>query len=331
MEETWDFLLYEFRRLGGIADNVIQKDGECGRGIFSVDPNLKARIFTPTKLLVKQDDIFLENNKLRIKKDKEYDQDIRDFFNFYQDHFSWGSGGKETTELFEKGLSVFNPNLKELIKKYALVDLEKRHKGTWNDVIKNQFLNSRRVQFKKTNVIAPIWELVNHKVKSFNFILSEEGISTPNYHNSNCEITHVYSKMSPLNCFFHYGFFSQETLVFSIPFVIKIQNIGIYIYCKGKSLKDDSMKIERSGNKIILEGLPIADVNHPKLPFNYFNEIFRKIGNINNQRDILLKILNLNISIREKILDESKLVENQVSKTLTKLMLYEINLISSHD
>ena len=141
MEDTWDSLLYEFRRLGGIADNVIQKDGECGRGIFSVDPNLKARIFTPTKLLVKKDDICLENNKLRIKKDKEYDQDIRDFFNFYQDYFSWGSGGKETTELFEKGLSLFNPNLKELIKKYALVDLEKRHKGTWNDVIKNQFLN----------------------------------------------------------------------------------------------------------------------------------------------------------------------------------------------
>ena len=330
MQETWDFLLHEFRRLGGIADNVIQKDGECGRGIFSVDPNLKARIFTPTKLLVKKDDICLENNKLRIKKDKEYDQDIRDFFNFYQDYFSWGSGGKETTELFEKGLSLFNPNLKELIKKYALVDLEKRHKGTWNDVIKNQFLNSRGIQFKKTSVIAPMWELVNHKVRSFNFILSEEGISTPNYHNSNCEITHVYTKMSPLNCFFNYGFFSEETLVFSIPFVIKIQNIGIHICCKGRSLKDDSMKIERSGNKIILEGLPIADGNHPKLPFHYFNEILRKIGNINNQRDILLKILNLNISIRERILDESKSVENEVSKTLTKLMLYEINLISSH-
>ena len=331
MEDTWDSLLYEFRRLGGIADNVIQKDGECGRGIFSVDPSLKARIFTPTKLLVKQDDICLENNKLRIKKDKEYDQDIRDFFNFYQDYFSWGSGGKETTELFEKGLSLFSPNLKELIKKYALVDLEKRHKGAWSDVIKNQFLNSRRVQFKKTNVIAPIWELVNHRAKSFDFISSEEGISTPNYCNSNCELTHVYNNMSPLNCFFSYGFFSEETIVFSIPFVIKIQNIGTHIVCKGKILKDDSMKIERSGNKIILEGLPIADVNHPKLPFYYFNEILRKIGNINNKKDILLKILNLNILIREKILDESKLVDNQVSKTLTKLMLYEINLISSHD
>ena len=35
--------------------------------------------------------------------------------------------------------------------------------------------------------------------------------------------------------------------------------------------------------------------------------------------------------IRKKILDESQSIENEVSKTLTKVMLYEINLISSHD
>ena len=331
MEETWDFLLYEFRRLGGIADNVIQKDGECGRGIFSVDPSLKSRIFTPTKLLVKKDDIFLENNKLRIKKDKKYGQEVRNFFNFYQDNFSWGSGGKETTELFEKGLSLFNPNLKELIKKYALVDLEKRHQGTWENVVKNQFLNARVVNFKNISVIAPIWELVNHKVKSFNFILSDQGISIPNYPPLNSEITFTYSEMSPLSCFFDYGFFSEETMVFSIPFSVYLQNIGIKISCKGKSLQDDSMKIERSGNHIILEGLPIANVNYPKLPFYYFDEILRKIGNINIPRDLLLQIFNLNISIRNKILDESNLIDNEVSRKLTKLMLYEINLIPSHD
>ena len=331
MEETWDFLLYEFRRLGGIADNVIQKDGECGRGIFSVDPSLKSRIFTPTKLLVKKDDIFLENKKLRIKKDKKYDQDVRNFFNFYQDNFSWGSGGKETTELFEKGLSLFNPNLKELIKKYALVDLEKRHKGRWENVIKTQFLSARGVYFKNTSVIAPVWELVNHKVNSFNFVLSDEGISIPNYPPLNSEITQTYSDMSPLSCFFDYGFFSEETMVFSIPFSVNIHNIGIKISCKGKSLQDDSMKIERSGNHIIVEGLPIADVNYPKLPFHYFNEILRKIGNLNIPQDILLKIFNLNILIRKKIVDESNLIDNEVSRALTKLMLYEINLISSHD
>ena len=67
MDDNWDFLLSEFRRLGGIADNVCQKEGEYGRGIFSVNPTLKARIFTPSKLLIKKDDIYLDDNKLRIK------------------------------------------------------------------------------------------------------------------------------------------------------------------------------------------------------------------------------------------------------------------------
>ncbi len=331
MDKNWDFLLSEFRRLGGIADNICQKEGKYGRGIFSINPSLKARIFTPSKLLVKKDDIYLEGNKLRIKKDKEYNQEIRDFFNFYQDNFSWGSGGKETTELFEKGLSLFNSNLKELIKKYSLVDLEERHQGNWDNVIKKHFLNARSVEFENNSVICPIWDLVNHKVRSLSFVISKEGISAPNYPASNCEIRFAYRNMSPLNCFFAYGFFSKETIVFSFPFSINIQNLGIHISCKGIALKDDSMKIESSGNKIILEGLPIADVNHPRLPYDYFDEILRKIAHINIPKDLLLKIFDLNISIRKKIIDESYLVDNEVSRALSKLMLYEINLISSHD
>ena len=89
---------------------------------------MPSRIFTPSKLFIKKDDIHLEDNKLRIKKDRKYDIEIRNFFNFYQDNFSWGSGGKETTELFEKGLSSFNSNLKGLIKKYALVDIDERQR-----------------------------------------------------------------------------------------------------------------------------------------------------------------------------------------------------------
>ena len=331
MDDNWNFLLSEFRRLGGIADNVCQKEGEYGRGIFSVNPSLKARIFTPSKLLVKKDDIYLEDNKLRIKKDKEYNQEIRNFFNFYQDNFSWGSGGKETTELFEKGLSLFNSNLKELIKKYALVDLEKRHNEKWDNIIKNQFLNARAFKFRNSSFVVPLVELVNHKVRSLPYITNNDGISTPNYPASNSEIRHSYNNLSPLNRFFSYGFFSEESIVFSIPFLIQIKDLGIQISCKGKSLKDDSMKIERSANKIILEGLPIADVNHPRLPYDYFDEIIRKIGNSNMPKDLLLKIFELNISIRKKILDESQLIENDISNTLTKVLHYEINLISSHN
>ena len=55
-------------------------------------------------------------------------------------------------------------------------------------------------------------------------------------------------------------------------------------------LNNDSVKIERSGNKIILEGLPISDVNHPRLPYDYFDEVLKRIGHINVPQDLLLKI-----------------------------------------
>jgi len=331
MSDSWDFLLSEFRRLGGIAENICQKEGKYGRGIFPVNPNLKAKIFTPSKLLVKKNDIYLEDNKLRIKKDRNYNKEVINFFNFYQDNFSWESGGRESTELFEKGLSLFNSNLKQLIKKYALVDIDLRHKGSWDNVIKDQFLNARVVKFRGNAVIAPIWDLVNHKVRSLDFIINRDGISTPNYPPSEGEIRHSYAYLSPLSCFFSYGFFSEETIVFSLPLSINIEDLGISITCKGLSLKDDSIKIERSGNKIILDGLPIADANHPTLPYDYFSEISKRIGDINFSKDLLMRIFEFNISIRKKILDESQSIENQVSNTLTKLMLYEINLISSND
>ena len=187
-----------------------------------------------------------------------------------------------------------------------------------------------KITFIVLPLVVSIYSLFPETINS-RAIISNEGISTPNYPAKNGEIRFSYSNISPLERFFSYGFFSEETIVFSIPFSINIEDLGINISCKGMSLNNDSMKIERSGNKIILEGLPIADVNHPRLPYDYFNEIIKKIGDINLTKDLLLRIFELNIESRKNIINESNLIENEVSKTLTKLMLYEINLISSHD
>ena len=329
MDENWNTLLSEFRKLGGIIENVCQKEGEFGRGIFAIDPAVKSRIYTPSELMIKKDDIYLENKKIRIKKDKKYKQEIKEFFNFYQDNFSWGGGGKETTESFEKGLIIFPPSLRKLIKNYILVDIDERHKGNWDEVVKKQFLKARLVKYKKEPVIAPVWELVNHNVVSLPFILNLGGASTPNYPPMSGEITQSYNNTSSLNRFFSYGFLAKETIVFSLPFSINFNDLGIQFNCKGNCLDNDSMKIDRRFNTITINGLPIADVNNPRLPNNYFDEILRKIGNSDIPRNLFLRILQLNISIREKIIYETKSVNNEVSDMLAKVIKYEINLISN--
>ncbi len=331
MIKKWDYLLSEFRSLGGIVENVCQKEGELGRGIFSVNPNLRSRIYTPSKLMINKEDIFLEGKELRIKNDKNYSEEIRDFFYYYQENFSWGGGGKEKVESFEKGLSAFSSHLRELIKKHMLIDLKQRHLGDWNKVILREFLGARAFSFNNLSMICPVLELVNHEVVSLPFICHSDGISTPNYPPFNGELSHNYNNKSSINRFFYQGFCSQETIVFSFPFSINLRNLGIKLICKGKELNDDSIKIERSDNEIIIDGLPIADVNHPRLPGEYFDEILRRIGDINIPKNILSKIFELNILSRQEIMRESKLIYNEVSDMFSEIINYEINLISSYD
>ena len=72
--------------------------------------------------------------------------------------------------------------MKKLIKSYFLVDLEERHQGDWDEVIKKQFLNARAVQFGKNEFLAPLWELVNHEVVSLPFIINQEMTKPPPIH-----------------------------------------------------------------------------------------------------------------------------------------------------
>ena len=331
MHSKWDILLSKFRNLGGIAENICQKEGEFGRGIFSINPNLRSKIYTPSKLMINKEDILLEANHLRIKKDKNYSQEVREFFDYYQENFSWGGGGKEIVEFFENGLSLFSSNLKELIKIHMLIDLQERHNEKWDEVILREFLNARAFTFNNVPVICPVLELVNHEVQSLSFITERDGISTPNYPPINGEITHNYNNKSSINRFFYQGFFCKEPIVFSFPFSINCENTGIAFVCKGKEINDDSIILEQSSNTISIEGLPIADSNNLNLASFYFDEISRRIDNIKLSKDMLVKILEFNIVVRKKILDQSLLLDNKVSSTFSQIIDYEIYLISSYD
>ena len=330
LNKEWDILINQFRNLGGVAENICQKNGSKGRGIFPVKEELKSKIFTPSNLIIKKNDIFLDDDKVRIKEEKnEYNNETREFFNFYQDNFSWGGGGREDTEAFENSLGLFSSELKSLLRDNRLVDIDKRHKGSWKDVILSQFLYAREFNFRNELQIVPLLELVNHDVISFQFYKSANGISSPNYPPSDSELTYTYASKGTLNCFFDYGFFSKETIVFSFPFNLKIENKEISIICKGNELRDDLIKIQRSGKSILIEGIPIADSNSKSLPEAYFKELVDQIGEKNISIDYLYKIKNFNKLIRENLLENLKTKEHIASSMFSRAILHELDLISN--
>ena len=329
MASKWDILLSKFRNLGGIADNICQKEGTNGRGIFPVNGKIKSKIFTPSNLIIKKEDIYLLDGRVRIKDKDYYHRDTREFFDYYQDNFSWGGGGKEITETFENSLKLFPSNLKGILKDNRLIDIDERHKGIWKNVILSQFLYAREFNFKNQSQIVHLLELVNHNAISFQFYKSNSGISSPNYPPLSRELTYTYGNRGTLSCLFNYGFFSKETIVFSLPFDFFIKEIDMHLMCKGNELRDDSMKIQRSGKNILIEGLPIADSNSPSLPKSYFKELFDQIGVCRFPINTLIEIINFNKIIRENILISLESTHNNASLMLEKAINYEIELISN--
>ena len=210
-----------------------------------------------------------------------------------------------------------------------LVDIDQRHRGSWKDVILSQFLYAREFNFRNELQIVPVLELVNHDVISFQFYKSANGISSPNYPPRDSELTYTYASKGTLSCFFDYGFFSKETMVFSFPFNLQIENKGITIMCKGTELRDDIMKIKRSGESILIDGLPIADSNSPSLPEAYFKEFLDQIGEKNISIDYLYKIKNFNKLIREKFLENLKSKENIAISLFFNAIIHELDLIAN--
>tara|TARA_B100001250_G_scaffold378449_1_gene368290 strand:- start:1302 stop:2294 length:993 start_codon:yes stop_codon:yes gene_type:complete len=328
MNKEWDFLLCKFRSLGGIAENVCQQEGKLGRGIFSINPNLRSRIFTPSQLMIKQKDICLEDNHLRIKKDKDYSHEIRNFFNYYQDNFSWGRGGEKTTESFEKGLSRLPSDVKKLIKNNFLVDLEERHKGDWKNVLKNQFLNARSFKFGQDVWVVPILELVNHEVNAFPFIKNNNGISTPNYNPRESELTYVYGSSSSIKRVFNYGFFCQDPIVFSLPFSLKFKDSKSTFICKGRDLKDDKIEYQSNDSQVVIDGIPIASINQPSVIKNYFEHLCDLINLQKFSQEIFSRIIRYNYLTRQEIVSRLKPLDNDACRILCKAINYELDSIS---
>ena len=89
------------------------------------------------------------------------------------------------------------------------------------------------------------------------------------------------------------------------------------------------MSINRFDDKIIIKGLPIADITFNRLPYLYFLEVCRKINLKSDFELIFCDILDKNIGLRKKLLNTIKSIESTAAQTLRETINIEINMIKS--
>ena len=329
MDQVWEIGISKFRSCGGVAENILQKVGINGRGIFPVDSKIKSKIFVPSNLLINREDVILKEGQLKIKDGTGYSKEVVDFFNFYQQNFSWGNGGKEEIEEYESDLYKFPNDIKEFLKEKGIIDINERHNKLSINFILETFLNNRGFKFKGKKILAPYLELVNYSPKSSFLLVTHEGIYHPEIDISDQEITHHYCHMSSLERWVQCGFSCEEPIVFSIPFEFYISGTGLKLCCKGKSLDKEQINFPRINEKIIIEGLPIAHINLRNFSMNYLFYVSNRINIKFNLEGFLQKIIDYNINTRIELIKKIGKQNSLAAQSLIQSLSTELETIDN--
>lgn len=326
--QNWIDLINDFNRLGGTAENIYQRIGKNGRGLFPIEEKENIKIFIPKSLFIPLDSLELINNEIKVVSNSLFENDTNEFLNSYYKEFSWGNGGKDSVEIFENSLKELPVSVKEILYKNKIINFKKRHKGDWRQIILSQFFSSRSFVIGNKSYLIPIAELANHDPKSLPFNKNMLGINIKTRNPTLKEITARYACCGSLMMFLKYGITSEEPICFSLPFEINIPELSLILVCSGMSLVDDKIRIKRNNNKLIITGLPIGCLSNSELAKSYFLNIIKKFK-FNIKFDIFKKIIQINLNKRKQMISVLNQNNLPISKNLIKIFEQEISMINN--
>ncbi len=332
MSETysWVQMLEDFRQLGGIASNVEQRVGPFGNGIFPIDAAQPIAIEVPACLLVDADQLILDGEALVVNPNAEVPAEVREFVARYQKHFSWGADGRKNVDAFESSLKTLPAPLLQRLNQHRILNLAVRHKGPWIEVLRQHFLQSRRINYHDCKVSMPIIELINHSPKSPGYLIND-GIKIQGTFAD--EVTVNYSPTSDsLLRFLTYGFANQEPSAYSLPMHLKLNDGStIHVGYDGGSInvvdKLPLPKVETEGKRRKLSHLRLGIERAPRMPRTLLrkalpdlpapaaDEIFDRIRNANQ-----LALCNL--------LELAEGVDTPIGKAFRQAILYQMKAMT---
>ena len=331
---NWDYFKNEFIKLGGIADNLICRDGDNGRGIFREGNNHKPRILCPQNLLTKVEDVILVSGEFRLKEESDHTPEAREFIEDYYQNFSWGESGKEEATKFLKEIHQMPEEAKIFIVNNKLWTNGSLNCELSLQLSMQRFIGSRCVSFQSESVLAPIWELVNHSPFASCFKTSGNGVETPDYpiDRTTNEMLHAYKfKASPMSIFFNYGFASNEVFAYSFPAEIKVGDRDLTIRIGGSQagIESTDKKILFKENALAIPALPLGSISR-KLPMPFFYSIAQKYGISQSKASSLIHTLQrANLHQRNKFKSLLGVNLNDTGKALVKSIDMEIDLIEA--
>ena len=324
----WHAFLDEFRAFGGKAENVMQRKGAFGMGLFPIDPAKPIDLMVPDELLVPIENIELRDGGIAIKDESSFQEGYGDWFRRYQSNYSWGAEGRENTLAFEEGLKALPNNVQRLMKSIGLYNADNRYPGKEPDKeIYQRFIQTRCINRKGKKVIMPMIDLLNHSPSAKPYEMPENGIAVSGLHDG--EILVKYSVSDPIRRLVNYGFNSPEQMGLSLFLRLQYRNSKIVIQGGGGNQVMKPCGIEMKDDLTIFQQPLLASKMMPKMPRTLFIQACRKIEGID--ADELFEVIHQrNTQALVQLMRELDGVEGDVAKQLRTGCLDQLAALSEH-
>ena len=328
----WHAFLDEYRTFGGKAENVMQRKGAFGMGLFPIDPSKPIDLFVPDELLVPTEDMEFNDGDVVIKDESAFPAGYGDWFRRYQAKYSWGAEGRANTLNFEQGLKELPQDVLNILKRNGVYNPDNRLPG--DDLEKEllqRFIQTRCINRKDRRVIMPMIELLNHSPAAKGYEMRENGISVSGMYDG--EILVKYSVLDPMRRLIGYGFNAPEPMAFSMSFRLQHREHTFIVQGGGSRTPLKPCQIEfREQNYIIKQPL-LGAAKTPKLPRTLFIQACRAL-NLDwiDAGELFEQIHQRNTLILVNILRELKEKEdyNNVGDLLRTGCLDQLLALSQH-
>ena len=332
MDTSFQQILERFAALGGIAENVCQREGDFGRGIFPIDPSCSAKIMTPMNLMIDRGNVVIHGGEVVIKDKTYYSSSESKFLETYYNSYSWGGNGNSDSAAFLKFIESSSESVKTQLFRCGFVDKKYLHFCNTEEHLLSRFIDERAVSFRNRSVLAPVWEFVNHSSFVPPLRITLYGVETPPLGSASGEVLFKYSgKNSPMSMWKKYGFACKCIVAYSIPFQINVSNESLCVSCSGQLGlgSNESKSFSKVADTFLIKSLPVGCLS-AGLPFAAFESILCPAGlSADVAKRLFTKVRDVNINATRNLLDSLLEPGCGAQAELYKALTYEIDLIQS--
>ena len=220
-------LLDDFRRLGGVAENVAIAAGPHGLALKLINPSRPARLHVPQSLLIPTADTGLDaRGALVVKPGAAIAPAVKAFFAGYQRLAGWQGPGRAQTLAEGARLAALPEALRDtLIRDAGLGFL---FEADTESSLLDRFVHARHIDWRGAPAFMPVMDLANHDWRAANYGFGPDGLTIEGLF-AGGEMTVCYNHLDSWQRFVRYGFISAERHAWSIPLGFKAGAAGLTI------------------------------------------------------------------------------------------------------